>query len=99
MVGIAVGASLFLEPGSGGDIDLLADDRIDVRGPGLQIELNGAVHHPVVGESDRRHAGLGRQANHVRDPAGAIEQAEFRVRVEVDEAHATRSSRTTLSMW
>ena len=99
VVRVPVGSAFLLVSRAGGDVRLLADYRVDAGGFGLQVEIDRAVEHPVVGQGDRRHPGLCRQADHVRDPAGAVEQAVFGVRMKVGEAHAFRSSLTTASMW
>ena len=99
VMGIAVGPSFLLVPGTGGDVNLLADDGVDPRGFRLQVEVDRTVQHAMVGKRDRRHPGFDRQADHVGDAAGPVEQAEFRVSMKVDETHAVRSSLTTASMW
>ncbi len=81
------------------DVGLLADDRVDAGRLRLQVEIDRAVEHAVVRQRDRRHARLNRMADHLGDPAGAVEQAVFGMRMKVDEAHAFRSSLTTASMW
>ena len=96
---VAVGTTFFLMSRTGRDVDLLADDGVDPGGFGLNEELDGPVQHTVIGKGDRRHPGLLGEANHVRDPAGPVEQAVFGMSVEVNEAHALRSSLTTASMW
>src|ERR1700731_59487 len=96
---IAIGPAFLLVSGTGGDVDLLADDRVDAGGFRLQVEIDRAIEHAVISERDRRHPGLDRQADHLGDPARPIEEAELRVRMEMNEAHAVRSSLTTASMW
>src|ERR1700730_11309892 len=96
---IAVGPAFLLVAGTGGDVDLLADDRVDSSGLRLQVEIDRAIEHAMVGERDRRDPGLDREADHLGDPARPIEEAELRVRMEMNEAHALRSSLTTASMW
>ncbi len=78
---IAIGPAFLLVAGTGGDVDLLADDGVDPGGFCLQVEIDGAVEHAVVGERDCRHPGFGRQADHLGDAAGPVQQAEFRVRM------------------
>src|ERR1700687_2175033 len=96
---VAVGPPFLLVARAGRDVDLLADDRCDTGCFFLQRQTDGAIEHAVVGERDRRHPGLDRQADHLGDPARPVEQAELRVRMEMNEAHALRSSLTTASMW
>ncbi len=99
VVGIAVGPSFLLMARATRDVGLLPDDGVDPGGFRLQVEIDRAIEHAVVGERDRRHPGLDRQADHLGDPARPIEQAELRVSMEMNEAHAVRSSLTTASMW
>src|ERR1700694_1167491 len=99
VIGIPVGSAFFLVARASRDVGLLADDGVDTGGLGLQVEIDGTVEHAVIGERDRRHSGLRREADHLRDPARAVEQTVFGMRMEVDEAHAFRTSLTTASMW
>ena len=70
------------------EVGLEADDRLDpVLAAGL-VELDGAVHHPVVGEPERRHPELGGAGGHRVDLAGAVEQRVLAVDVQVDDAPA-----------
>src|ERR1700686_1003089 len=98
-MGIAVGPVFLLVAGAGGNVHLLPDDGVDPGGFRLQIEIDSAVEHTMIGERDRRHPGFDRQTDHLGDPAGPIEEAELRVSMEMNEAHAVRSSLTTASMW
>ena len=86
VVRITVGPPLALEPGAGRHVELAADDRLD---PGLQallVEVDGAVHHAVIGDADRRHPEVGGLAHKAADPARPVEERELGVVVEVDEA-------------
>src|SRR5205085_10316403 len=81
------------------DVGCLNDDRGERDRFCVQVKIDRAVERPVHGEDDRRHPGFGGVADHLRDPARAVEQAEFGMRVEVDETHAVRCSLATASMW
>ena len=64
-------------------VDLAADDRLDVmRFAGL-VELDGAVHHAVVGQAQCRLAELGGPLGQRLDLAGSIEQRVLGVDVEM----------------
>ena len=66
------------------EVGLEADDRLDpVLLAGL-VEVDGAVHHAVVGEAQRRLPQLGGAGRHRVDLAGAVEQRVLAVGVEVD---------------
>ena len=54
-------------------------------GLALQVELDDARQHPVVGDGERRHAQLGRPLDQVVDLAGAVEGRVVRVDVQVAE--------------
>ena len=83
---VAVGPSLPLMAAPGRHVELAADDRLDPGFDALLIEVDGAVHDPVVGERDRRHPQLGGLADQPVDPARAVEEGVLGVVVEVDEA-------------
>ena len=85
VVGVAVGAALLAEAGAGRHVDLTAQDGLDPGRSALLVEGDGAVHDAVVGERQRRHLELGGAGHQGLDPAGAVEQRELGVVVEVDE--------------
>ena len=99
MVWIAIRAPLFLMARASRDVGFQADDGLDPGKLRLGEEVDRPVEHAVIRERDRGHASLGGQPNHVGDSARPIEQAEFRVSVEMNEAHPVRSSLATASMW
>ena len=84
---------------AGRDVGFLADDRVDARGLCLEIQIDRAIEDAMVRQRDCWHARLDGVADHLGDPARAVEQAVFGMRMKVDEAHALRSSLTTASMW
>ena len=68
-----------VKPGAGGHIDLTADDRVDPLRLAGPVEINDAVHIPVVGD---RHGGLAQLLHPLyqrRDAAAAVQQGIFRV--------------------
>jgi hypothetical protein len=65
------------------EVDLAPEDRLDVVLAARLVELHGAVHHPVVGEPQRRLPELRRALGQVLDVARAVEQRVLGVDVEV----------------
>ena len=77
------------------DIHLIADNRLD---PGSRAELeqlNGAVHHTVVGEGQGGHPEFHSPIHHRRQLGGPIQQAVITVIVERDEGQAVRQGGPT----
>ena len=70
---------------TGRDIGFAANDGLDAFGPGGFIEVHGAVHHAVIGYGHRRHAGVIDGVHQIIDAAGAVQQAEACVQVQVSE--------------
>ncbi len=59
--------------------------------PDLAVELDRSEHVAVIGQRQRRHAGVLGGRSHVGDPVGAVEEAVLAVEMEVDEiGHLTR---------
>ena len=83
--GLAVGLALLVGHRPAGDVGLDADDRLDALVLRGLVEGDGAVEGAVVGDGHRIHALGGRRVDQLRDPAEAVEQAEFGVDVEVGE--------------
>ena len=77
--------ALLLAGGVVADVDLAADERLDPLLPGVLVELDGARERPVVGERDGGHLEFGSTRGQVRNPAGAVQDGELGVDVEVDE--------------
>ena len=76
--------------GSIDDIHLIADDRLD---PGSRAELeqlNGAIHHTVVGEGQGGHPKLHSPIHHRWQLGRPIQEAVIAVIVERDEGQAVR---------
>jgi hypothetical protein len=68
-----------------GDIDFTANDWFDACFLGRYVEINNAVHGPVVSDGKAVHTHLFGPGDKLRDAAHAIEQAVFGVDVEVSE--------------
>ena len=69
----------------GRDIDLASDDRLDADLLRLLIKIDHPVHHAMVGNG---HGGLSEAFGifqHPVDPAGAVEQAVFGMKMEMDK--------------
>ena len=81
--------------GSIDDIHLIANDRFD---PGSRAELeqlNGAVHHPVVGEGQGGHPKFHSPIHHRWQLGRPIQQAVIAVVVKRDEGQAVRRRGST----
>ena len=74
-----------LVPRLGGHVGLGADDRVDPRLAAGGIEVEDAVHVPVIGDPERRLTVGCRRLDQVRDPGGAVQHREFGVGVQVCE--------------
>ena len=72
-------------PVPGRDVDLAAEDRIDPALARLVVEHDRREHVAVLGDRRRRHLQLDALVEQLLDPAGAVEQREFGVQVEMDE--------------
>ena len=64
-------------------IDLAAEDRLDVLLLAGLVELDRAVHHAVVGETQRGLIKGGRALGEVLDVRGAVEQRVLGVHMQV----------------
>lgn len=86
MVGGFVDAPIaFLETAFRGDIDFTADDGLDaVFDTGL-VEFDSAKHIAVVGDGHGRHLIFDSLFDQFIDTAGAVEETELRVEMEMDE--------------
>ena len=79
MVIVVVDAVDPVSPASGGHIDLAANDRLNTRFLRRLIEVDDAVHCPVIGDGNGSLAQLLHPAHELFDPARAIQQAVFRM--------------------
>ncbi len=75
----------FFKARAGGHVDLAADDRLDPRGHGLGVELDGAEHVAVIGYGNRRHFTVLGPLDQVGDLDGAVKQAVLAVQMQVYE--------------
>jgi hypothetical protein len=94
VVEVAVCLPLAIEAGAGSDVELAADDGVDLSLATRGIEGHDAVHGPVIGEGKGAHAELRRLVHQALDPAGAVQQAVFRMHVQMHEGRSTHG-RTT----
>ena len=65
------------------DVRLAAEDRLDVVLAASRDQLHGAVHHPVVGQGERRLVERRRPRGQRLDLAGPVEQRVLGVDVEM----------------
>ena len=64
-------------------VDLAAEDRLDPVPGARLVQLDGAVHHPVVGQAQRRLVERGRALGQSVDLARAVQQRVLGVDVQV----------------
>ena len=81
----AAAAGLLLQPAARCDIDFATDDGLDALLPRRLVEINRAIEHAVVGERKRGELQFVRAVDQLVEPAGAVEQAVFGVKVEMDK--------------
>jgi hypothetical protein len=86
VVGFAFDGGFFVTR-AGRDVDFAADDRFDAGLDGVFVKVDDAAHGAVVGDGDGRHAELFGAGDEPADPAGAVEETELGVVVEVDEGY------------
>ena len=67
------------------EIDLAADNRFDTCLPGGKVELDSAIHNPVVGYSQAAHTQFPGSLHQLLDAAHAVKQAILSMDVEVAE--------------
>ena len=79
-----------------GHVDLAADDGLHALLLGFLVEIDDAVHGAVIGDGDAVHAELFRRLDELLDAARTVEQAVFRVDMEVGKRHAFTPSRFPL---
>ena len=73
------------------DIDLAADDRLDVRRLCRPVEVDHAVHHAVVRDGDSVLPELFDARHDILDAARPVEQAVFRMDMQMDKTHDSAS--------
>ena len=83
------------------DIDLAADDGLDARRLGRAVKVDHAVHHAVVGDGNGVLPQLLDALHQLIDAAGAVEQAVFRMNVQMYKCHtySSASVRSFLILW
>ncbi len=82
---LAAGGGLLVLAAARRDVRLVADDRLHSRAGHRLVELDRAVEIPVVGQRAGLHLLRLRQLRERSRRAGAVEQAEVAVNVEVNE--------------
>ncbi|MNK84344.1 hypothetical protein D3C87_1041910 [compost metagenome] len=92
VVCLAVLGRGLLEAGSRSDVGLATDQGLDTRFLGLAVELDGPVHHAVIGEGERRHLVFGRTLDQFADAARAVEERVLGVDVAVNELRLGQGS-------
>ena len=89
MVGFGLRPAL-VEAAAGGDVDLAPQDRLEAAVLGVIVEDDRREHVAVLGDRERRHLELDRFIEELVDAAGAVEQRELRMQMEMDELRRHR---------
>ena len=84
MVRLGLRAAL-VEPAALRDVDLAAEDRLQPALARVVVEDDRREHVAVLGDRQRRHLQLDRFVEQLVDAAGAVEQRELGVQMEMDE--------------
>ena len=85
MVGRLAGRAALVAAVAGRDVDLAAEDRLDAALAGRVVEHHRREHVAVLGHRQRRHLQRGGLVEQFVDAAGAVEQRELGVEMEMDE--------------
>ena len=67
------------------DVDLAAEDRVDAALPRRIVKDDGREHVAVLGDGQGRHLELLRLVEQLVDAAGAVQQGELGVEMQMDE--------------
>jgi hypothetical protein len=90
VVGRFAGLSGPIGPAARGDVDLTAEDGLDSALARLVVKGDGREQIAVFGDRDGRHLQLGHAIEQLAHPAGAVEERELRVQVQMNElAHGS----------
>ena len=84
---LAVQLPHLVRPVPRGNVDLTANDGVDVLGHAGFIEIHTAVHDPVVGNGHRRLSQLLHPFHQALDAAGAVQQGIFRMQMQMYKGH------------
>ena len=87
MIGLGLRPAL-VEAAARRDVDLAAEDRLQAAVLRVVVEDDRREHVAVLGHGERRHLQLDRFVEQLVDAAGAVEQRELGVQVEMDELRA-----------
>src|SRR5699024_720759 len=76
-----------VEPGTGGYVDLAADNGFDARRPGRAVKLDHAVHGAVVRDRHAVKPQLLRPGRQLLDLTGAVQKTVFRMNMQMCKCH------------
>ena len=85
--GFAVEFMCLVKPAAAGHVDLTADNGMDALRLAGPVKVDDAVHGAVVGNGAGRLPHLPHQLRQVADAAGAVQQAIFRMHMQMYEGH------------
>ena len=81
------------------NVHLAADDGLDARVLHGGVEVDGAVHHAVVGDGAHVHAQLLHPLHQLGDAACAVQETVFRVQMQMRKAHAILHQRSSCLLY
>ena len=85
VIDVVIVATRTVEPARGDHVGLGADDRCETRFARGAVEVDDAVHVPVIGDADCRLAVGCRGGHHVLHTGRAVEHRVLGVQMEMDE--------------
>ena len=87
MIRLAVKRVYLVKARARRDIDFAPDDGLDARGLRRAVEVDHAVHDAVVGDGNRLLPDLLYARHQIADAARAVQQAVFRMQMQMDKTH------------
>ena len=80
---------LLLKTGGGRNIDLAADNRLDVRCLACAVKIYAAVHYAVICDRERIHTELLRPRSDLLYLSGSVEQTVLSMHMQVCKCHCS----------
>ena len=91
MIGIIIYLVDPVRHGPLGQINLTANNRLDPGGFRRLVEINTAVHDPMIGNGNGRLTQLLDPVHHAADTASAVQKTVFRMNMKMYKTHDTIS--------
>jgi len=87
-VGRVLALGRLLAPVAPEEVPLHPDDGLDSRLDARLVEIQGPIHHPVVGDGAGGHVVVGDRLEHLADTACPVEHGVLRMSVKMNETHS-----------